>query len=274
MTTIVKVGGGRAINLDGIAGDLAAMRSPCVVVHGANAARDDLAEALGVPRRVLTSVSGHQSVHSDDRMIDVMLMAYAGLRNKRLVEMLQRRGVDAVGLTGLDGRLIRGRRNRGIRVRDGDTVRLVHDHSGKPEGVNLRLLGLLLEEGYLPVITVPLADETGAAINADNDDVVAVLQTSLRAARVIHLIEAPGILRDPSDPASAIARLEPADLAALEQRATGRMKRKLRSIRRMFEGGSPTVVVADGRGECPLAAALEGRGTTIACGAAAAALTG
>ena len=110
---LIKIGGGDTINLDGIARDLSTIEGPKVVVHGANALRDRLAERLGVEKRTLTSVSGYTSVYSDRELIDVMLMAYAGLRNKRIVESLQGHGVNAVGLTGLDGAMVRGMRNIG-----------------------------------------------------------------------------------------------------------------------------------------------------------------
>ena len=96
------MGGGSAINLPGIAADLADLAEPAVVVHGANALRDELAERLGAPKRVLTSVSGYSSVYSDDRALDMIMLAYAGLRNTRLVELCQRAGVNAIGLTGLE----------------------------------------------------------------------------------------------------------------------------------------------------------------------------
>lgn len=259
---IVKLGGGATINLAGAADDLAALDRPCVVVHGANALRDELAGKLGVARRTLTSVSGVSSVYTDDDALDVMLMAYSGLRNKRLVELLQTRGVNAVGLTGLDGRIVQGRRNRGIRVREDGKQRMIHDASGKPQAVGA-LLGTLLEHGYLPVLTVPIADENGRAINAENDDVVAVLQAALQAATVVHLIEAPGFLADPADPASLLRELPRADLERREAEAGGRMKRKLMAIRRLFEGGAREVHVADGRGAHPLRDALSGAGTVI-----------
>ncbi len=77
---LVKIGGGAAINLDGIAADLAAMPGPVVVVHGANALRDRLAAALGKEKRVVTSVSGYASVYSDD---DGHRPADDGLRRPR-----------------------------------------------------------------------------------------------------------------------------------------------------------------------------------------------
>lgn len=260
---IVKIGGGGTINVPGIARDLAGIGEEVVVVHGANAVRDELAGALGRVPRVVISASGVASVFSDRAAIDLLLMAYAGARNKRIVEALQQAGVDAVGLCGLDGRVVQGRRNRGIRVEARGRTSVLHDLSGKPHSVNAALLGALLALGHTPVLTVPIADETGAAINAENDDIVGVLARDLRADTVIQLIEAPGMLRDPADPASVIASLELEELARWETTAGGRFKRKLMALRRLLEDRAPRVVIADGRAEHPLADALAGSGTEV-----------
>lgn len=261
---VVKIGGGAGIDLAAAAEDLAALDEPVVVVLGANAERDRLAGVLGVPVRRVTSASGYTSVLTDEPALDLLMMAYAGLRAKRLVEHLLRRGADAVSLSGLDGRLVRARRNRGIRtVREGRKF-LLRDRSGKPVEVNLELLSFLLEKGYLPVITVPVADEEGYAVSTENDEVVTLLARGLRAERVVHLVEAPGLLREPSDPTSCIPRLAPGDLPAWESRVEGRMKRKLHAISKLFEDGrEPAVAVADGRVSHPLRRALEGGGTWI-----------
>ena len=156
---LVKIGGGAAINAEGIVKDLAGAGEPCILLHGANAFRDDLARSLGVEKRTVTSVSGYSSVLSDETVIDLQMMAYAGLRNKRIVELCQRHGLNAVGLSGLDGRIVQGRRNAGIRVREGGKTLMLRDFSGKPQSVNADLLRLLLEHGYTPVLCVPIVDE-------------------------------------------------------------------------------------------------------------------
>ena len=129
---IIKVGGGSQINLAGVVADLTQLQEPYLVVLGANAARDALGVKLGIEKTELTSVSGYISVYSDDDAIDLIMMAYAGLRNRRFVELCQRHNINAVGLSGLDGRLIQGERNRGIRVREGGKTLIKHDLSGKP----------------------------------------------------------------------------------------------------------------------------------------------
>src|SRR5690606_4184728 len=165
--------------------DLATLDRPVVVLHGANKLRDEMAEALGRPPRVVESVSGYTSVLSDDDAIDVLMAAYAGVRNKRLVEALRKAGVNALGLTGLDGGLVRGERNRGIRTVQNGRKLLLRDNSGKPRSVDGALLQDLLGKGYTPVLTVPMAGEDGAALNTENDDVLALVAAELRATDVV-----------------------------------------------------------------------------------------
>jgi len=231
--TLVKVGGGAAINLAGIASDLSELEARCVVVHGANAARDDLAARLGSPTRTITSASGVESVFTDDAALDI------------------------------HGALVRGRRNRGIRVVENGRKRLVRDASGKPEIINTELLELLLGAGYTPVVTVRILDEDGRAVNTENDSVVALLQKSLSVKRVVQLIEARGLLRDASDPQSLVHEMSFTALEAWQEVAGGRFRRKLMALSDMASTGCESVLIGDGRSEHPLRETLSGKGTVI-----------
>ena len=260
---LVKVGGGAEINLAGIARDVAELEDSILIVHGANALRDDLASRLGVEKRVLTSVSGYDSVYSDEALVDVMLMAYAGMRNKRFVELLHQSGVNAIGLTGADAALVRGMRNKGIRVRQGGKTLIRRDLSGRPVAVNRKLLEWLLENEYTPVLTPPIIDNHNVLINTENDDIVAMLAEILRPAWVIHLIEAPGLLEDADDPDSVASLVPRGQLSDWEDRVAGRMKRKMRAIRRIAALDGTKVLIADGRTDAPISDAMEGMGTVI-----------
>lgn len=260
---LIKIGGGTGINLNGIAADLAQLREPFIIIHGANAARDALAERLGLSKRVVTSVSGYSSVFSDPDAIDLLMMAYAGLRNKRIVELCQQHGINAVGLTGLDGRLIQGRRNQGLRVREEGRTRIVRDLSGKPERINVSLLQTLMDHGYAPVLTVPIIDETSTAINSENDDITALVAREIGADLVVQLIEAPGFMRVVGDPSSLIPDLSPEEVSEWEMIAEGRIKRKLHALGKLLEYGVRSVIIADGRRERPVLDALEGLGTRV-----------
>lgn len=260
---IIKIGGGATINVGGILDELSQLKGPVMIIHGANALRDQLAGQLKRPIHRLVSESGHSSVFSDDSLLDLQLMAYAGLRNKRIVEMCQKRGINAVGLTGLDGGLVRARRNPGIRVIEKDRRRLVHDLSGKPASLNLALLKFLLNSGYLPVITVPFMDEQGCAVNSENDDLAVLIHRTMRAQRVFFFIEASGLLRDSTNDSSLIPRLTPVELEMNAPRYDGRMRRKLRALTAILSTPPVTVFISDGRVAHPLQHAFNGGGTCI-----------
>jgi acetylglutamate/LysW-gamma-L-alpha-aminoadipate kinase len=267
---IIKIGGGKGINLKGVISDLATLKEKFIIIHGANALRDELASKIGFEKKVVTSLSGYDSVLSDETTIDLMMMAYAGLKNKRIVELCQQNGINAVGLSGLDGKVIQGKRNSGIKVREGGKTLLLRDFSGKPKSINKDLLELLLQNGYTPVLSVPLIDENNFAINSENDDIVALLQSEFKSDKIISLIEEPGFLLDKNDPSTLVSNISKAELEAMEQKVDGRMKRKILALRKLFcegipsgESGDTAVILSDGRTEHPVIDALNGKGTTI-----------
>ncbi len=260
---IVKIGGGQEINLKGVVRDLADIKERFIIVHGANAIRDAIAAKMGYPTRTVTSVSGYASVLSDENAIDAIMMGYAGIQNKRLVELCQQHGVNAVGLSGIDGKLVQGARNKGIRVRQNEKTIMMRDFSGKPKSINRELITLLLDHGYVPVICIPIIDENNFAINSENDDIVSVLQQTLGADTVIQLIEAPGFMNDIADQTSLVKQVSKTELATREAQVEGRMKRKMLALRKLMENGASQVIISDGRVEHPIQDALSGKGTLI-----------
>ena len=115
----------------------------------------------------------------------------------------------------------------------------------------------------MPVVTVPILDEDGRAINTENDSVVALLQQSLGARRVVQLIEARGLLRDASEPQSLVHEMSFSALDAWQEGASGRFKRKLMALSAMASSGCEAVFIGDGRVEHPLQETLSGKGTVI-----------
>ncbi len=260
---IVKIGGGKDINIKGIIEDLAQLKERFIIVHGANYLRDELASKLGMKKVILTSVSGYSSVFSDDNAIDVMMMAYSGLRNKRIVELCQMNGINAVGLSGLDGRVITGKRNQGIKVRENGKTLIKRDNSGKPAMINSELLNLLLSNGYTPVLSVPIIDENNRAINSENDDIVNVLQREMKPEKILQLIEAPGFLENKDDESTLVSLILKTELERREQQVEGRMKRKIYALRKLFENGAAEVYIGDGRIDNPVKELLNGKGTVL-----------
>jgi acetylglutamate/LysW-gamma-L-alpha-aminoadipate kinase len=263
---LVKAGGGRDLNWEGVCADIAEIRAsePVVLVHGASTLRDDLAARLNVPVRTVVSPSGVTSVYTDREAIEVFLMAYAGLANKRLVAGLLRGGVPAVGLCGVDGRLWEAVPKKDIPVVENGKTKLLRDNlTGRVERVNTGLLRLLIDNGYVPVLCAPAISAEGEIVNTDNDLAAAVMAGALGITRMVYLFEAPGLLRDPGREDTRIARVGRDGIEAVLPFARGRMKKKIMGVRKALDAGVETVYFGDGRIDHPVRSALAGNGTVF-----------
>jgi len=265
---VVKIGGAEGIDHDAITDDVAGLVSEgqrLVVVHGGSALTNQVATALGHPPLFVTSVSGYTSRRTDRRTLEIFEMVYCGQVNKGLVESLQRRGVDALGLSGLDGHLWRGPRKDAIKIIDERGRRRVlrDDYTGRVEQVNVPLLNYLLDVGYTPVLTPPAVSYEGEAINVDGDRAAAVTAVALGAEVLVILSNVPGLLERFPDESTLIRHIPGDRLEAFMDVAHDRMKKKVMGAGEAMAGGVAQVVFADGRVDHPVRRALAGEGTVI-----------
>ncbi len=264
---VVKVGGSLGIDYDALCEDVAALHKTgekLVVVHGGSAETNRIAEQLGHPPKFVTSPSGYSSRFTDRKTLEIFEMVYCGKQNKGLVERFQRLGVNAVGLSGLDGRIFEGKHKDKVRsAQDGKVKILRGDHTGTVERVNIGLLTLLLDNGYLPVLTPPGSSYDGTAINVDGDRAAAALAVAFQAEALLLLSNVPGLLRDFPDEASLISEIPAAAVESFMAFAQDRMKKKVLGAAEAVQGGVARVVFGDARISEPVSAALAGRGTVV-----------
>lgn len=263
---IIKVGGGSDISWDYVCEDIAELidKEEIVLVHGASAKRDEIARKLRAPTKYLTSPSGQNSVYTDKKALEILTMVYPGLVNKKVVANLQRKGVNAVGLSGVDGRLWEGEKKENlISVEKGKEKLIRNTFTGKVHQVNTKLINTLLRNGYLPVITQPAISREGELINTDNDRNIAVMAGALRVKKLVVLFEAPGFLKDPNDEGSVARKISREDLLTLIKHAKGTMKKKVLGAIEAFDNGVETIYWGDGRAKNPIKKALAGKGTVI-----------
>jgi acetylglutamate/LysW-gamma-L-alpha-aminoadipate kinase len=191
-------------------------------------------------------------------------MVYCGQLNKMWVEKLQRRGVNAVGLSGLDGRVFEGTRKDTLRIRvDGRRMVLRDDWTGTVDRVNTTLVRVLLDAGYFPVLTPPGASTAGDAINVDGDRAAAMVAGAFRAEALVILTDTPGLLRAFPDESTLITSIPKADADRFMPFAEGRMKKKVMGAVEALGEGVGKVIFADGRIGEPISRALAGGGTHI-----------
>ncbi|WP_255169193.1 acetylglutamate/acetylaminoadipate kinase [Natrononativus amylolyticus] len=275
MTVVVKIGGAEAVDPTGALADvahLAANGEEVVVVHGGSTAVDETLAELGEEPTYVETPGGVVGRFTDERTMDVFTMVMAGKLNTDLVTALQNQGVDAVGLSGADGKLLTGKRKSAVRVKEGGKKKIKRgDHSGTIEEVNADLLETLLGDGYVPVVTAPVlgAEKDGGytAVNADADRTAAAVAGALSADLVL-LTDVSGIYEDPDDETTLLhsANTE-TEFEAVEAAAEGFMTKKVMAAEEALSGGAMSVVVAGANANDPVLNALSGHGTTLTPGA-------
>lgn len=265
--TVVKLGGTEGVDFSAICRDVLELRSQrrtLVLVHGGSAEANGLGEALGHPPRFITSPSGFTSRYTDRRTLEIFAMAVNGKVNTLLVEQLQMLGVNAIGLSGLDGRLMVAVRKDTIQsIENGKRKVIRDDYTGKIESVNSALLLTLLGAGYTPVIAPLAVSQAGEALNVDADRAAAMVAAALQAEALLLLTAVPGLMRAYPDESTLISRVPRERLEEALSFAEGRMKKKVLGADEALKGGVGRVVIGDGRVENPISRALAGNGTVI-----------
>lgn len=200
---IVKTGG--AILEDGVKSQTLLSSFPKVpgsklLVHGGGRKATSVAEKLGVKAPL---VEGRRI--TDDDMLEVAIMVYGGLMNKQLVAKLQELGVNALGLTGADGNLIKAHK-RAIKAG------IDYGWAGDVDKVNSEFLLSLLEGGLTPVLASITHDGYGQLLNTNADTIATEVAVALSETHEVHLIflfEQPGVMKALNDPDSLINHLTP-----------------------------------------------------------------
>jgi len=264
---VVKIGGSVGQQIEHFCRDAAALiigGARLVVVHGGSEHTNALAERLGHPAHFITSPSGHTSRRTDLRTIEIMQMACRGLLNQQIVRSLQNHGVNAVGVSGMDGRTWQAERKAAVRaVIDGRITVIRDDYTGSIETINPELIRVLLNTGFTPVLSPPAIGREHEPLNVDADRAAAKTAKALGARELVLLTNVPGLLARFPDENTLIPRIVRASFANAESAARGRMKKKVLGAVEALDGGVRRVIIGDARVENPIRRALDGAGTVF-----------
>lgn len=264
---VAKLGGAEGLDYSAICSDVAQLLGEgqqLILVHGGSDEANQLSKALGLPARFITSPSGFTSRYTDRRTLEIFSMAVNGKVNTLLVEQLQKVGVNAFGLCGLDGRTMLAVRKEAVQsIEDGKRKIIRDDFTGKIEHVDADLLRALLALGRTPVIAPLAVSQSGVALNVDADRAAAMVAVALGAQTLVLLTAVPGLLREYPDENSLIRELPASNVNEAYNLAQGRMKKKILGAEEALQGGVGRVIIADGRRDKPLLRALAGIGTVI-----------
>jgi acetylglutamate kinase len=207
---------------------------------------------------------------TDAETLEVAKMVFAGKLNTELLAALQRSHVPSVGLSGVDGGVIRAERRPPVEMVDpdsGDSRTLDFGYVGDIEEVNPELIRHLLAGGYVPVVCALAGGDDGAVYNVNADTIAARLGVTLGSLKLILMTRVAGVLSDPDDHNSLISHMDRARLEEmLSSGAVGGMKAKLEACREALEGGVPRTHIISGLKADTLLTEIftnEGSGTLI-----------
>ncbi len=204
-----------------------------VLVHGGGPEINDLMARVGKEPEFVDGLRV-----TDKETIDIVQMVLAGKVNKTLVNLIEKQGGPAIGLSGMDGRLIEAK------VKD---ERL--GYVGEVTKINIRPVLDLLDNGYIPVISTIGCDREGNAYNINGDTAAAHIAGALNAERLIMMTDIDGILRDKNDPTTLIPELtlQEADQLYKDGVISGGMIPKVDCCITAIHAGVKNVVIMDGR---------------------------
>lgn len=236
------------------------------VIHGGGNQLTEAAERLGITQRI---VNGRRI--TDAETLELAKMIFAGQINMDILSALRRAGADTVGLSGVDGGIIQAQRRKIQKVLNqetGEVEFIDFGHVGDIVDINVRLLRLLLDSGYVPVISSLGADEQGNVYNINADTIAAEIAVHLKAEKLILLTDVDGILRDRKDPSTRISRLtvDEAEMLVQDKVVSAGMLPKIAAIAQLIRRGVQSAHIINGNKRSALLHEVftdEGAGTMI-----------
>jgi len=261
--TIVKVGGAVVedeVQLTQLLHDFSAISGRKVLVHGGGRRATQVATRLGIES---TLVGGRRI--TDTAMLEVVTMVYGGLVNKSLVARLQAQDVNAIGLCGADGDIIRSHKRPPVMVTVGDEEPQEVDfgYVGDVDRVDGAQLSRLIEQGMVPVVAPLTHDGQGHILNTNADTMASEVAKALSVfydVTLIYSFEKRGVLRHPDDDDSVIDTITRADYIRYKADGiiSGGMLPKIENALAAVEAGVSRVIIT-------LATAIDGRHGTVIC---------
>jgi acetylglutamate kinase len=256
-------------NLTSLAEELALLYQVGIhlcVVHGGGKQLSELANKLGVAQ---TIIDGRRV--TDDATLEMAKMIFAGKINTDILAALRHRNVEAVGLSGVDGNIVHAERRppKEILNREtGERAQVDFGNVGDVVSINTRLLTVLLDHGYLPVISSLGADAEGAVFNINADTIAAEIAIQLKAEKLILLSDVDGLYLRAGEPETKLSRLTADEAEGLIRAgtATGGMIPKLQSIAELLRSGVHSAHIINGNNRNALLSEIftdSGTGTMI-----------
>jgi len=225
-----------------------------VLVHGGGKEVTKVSKELGKEPKFVVSPGGIKSRYTDKETAEIFTMVMSGKINKTIVCMLQKNGINAIGLSGIDGKIIQAERKKKLLIvnEKGRKQAIDGGYTGKITNVNASLLKSLLEQGYTPVISPIAISEEFEFLNVDGDRAAAYVAGKIQSDKVLFLTNVDGLLMDEK----LVNSLTLDEAKAIIPKIGFGMEKKILAATEALDMGVKEALIANGQRENPISAAI------------------
>ncbi|TLY04609.1 MAG: [LysW]-aminoadipate/[LysW]-glutamate kinase [Thaumarchaeota archaeon] len=261
---VIKIGGSVVDGLHPSAlADIKAIaeNDKLVLVHGGGKEVTATATKLGKEQKFIVSPGGVRSRYTDKETADIYTMVMSGKINKAITGMLLRQGIKAVGIAGIDGGVLKAERKKKLMIINEKGRKMIIDggYTGKINAVDPALIHILVDNGYVPVVSPIALSEEYDFLNVDGDRAAAYVAGGVKADRVIFITNVNGLMLN--EKLVTGMTLEQAK-AALPKIGSG-MEKKVLASTEAVEMGVKEAIIASGQVVKPISSAIAHNNCTV-----------
>jgi acetylglutamate/LysW-gamma-L-alpha-aminoadipate kinase len=232
-----------------------------VIVHGGGKEVTKVCEQLGKEPKFVTSPSGIKSRYTDKETAEIFTMVMAGRINKSIVQMLQKNGINAIGLSGVDAKVIQAERKKKLLIVNDKGRKQAIDggYTGKIKEINSSLIKSLLDQGLTPVISPIAISEESDFLNVDGDRAAAYVAGKVGTDKVLFITNVDGLLMDDK----LVTKLTLAEAKEIRPKIGPGMEKKILASTEALDMGVKEALIANGQKENPISSAISHDNCTV-----------
>lgn len=232
-----------------------------VIVHGGGKDVTETAQKMGKEQKFIVSPDGKRSRYTDKETAMIYTMVMSGKISKNIAAMLESRGILSVGITGIDGEMIRAQRKKKLLILNEKGRKMIIEggYTGKVSSVNPHLVNTLLDRGYIPIISPIALSEEYEFLNIDGDRAAANVAGALNADVVIFITNVNGLLMD----GKLVTKLTLDEAKNLLPKIGPGMEKKVHASTEALSIGVKKAIIASGAVQNPIKMALANKDCTV-----------
>ncbi|KAF6243762.1 acetylglutamate kinase [Nitrosopumilus sp. b1] len=232
-----------------------------ILVHGGGKEVTKVCEQLGKEPKFVTSPSGIKSRYTDKDTAEIFTMVMSGRINKTIVQMLQKNGINAVGISGVDAKTIQAERKKKLLIinEKGRKQAIDGGYTGKITEINADFIKSLLERGLTPVISPIAISEEGDFLNVDGDRAAAYVAGKVKSDKVLFVTNVDGLLMDDK----LVQKLSLQEAKEIRPKIGPGMEKKILAATEALDMGVKQALIANGQKENPISSAIAHDNCTV-----------